>query len=134
MPELAGLSDVVWNDNFIMAVPLMFYKSARYKGRGKSIFDAKIDNFDALDEAWSQWMDALRKNRTKEYIPENMLPRNPYTGKVLKPNAFDNAYISTEASMKEGQTNKIDLVQGNIPHESYLATYITALDLSLIHI
>lgn len=131
MPELAGLSDVVWNDNFIMAVPLMFYKSARYKGRGKSIFDAKIDNFDALDEAWSQWMDALRKNRTKEYIPENMLPRNPYTGKVLKPNAFDNAYISTEASMKEGQTNKIDLVQGNIPHESYLATYITALDLCL---
>ena len=76
-------------------------------------------------------MDALRKNRTKEYIPENMLPRNPYTGKVLKPNAFDNAYISTEASMKEGQTNKIDLVQGNIPHESYLATYITALDLCL---
>lgn len=131
VPELAGLSDVVWNDNFIMAVPMMFYKSARYKGRGKSIFDAKIDNFDALDEAWSQWMDALRKNRTKEYIPENMLPRNPYTGKVLKPNAFDNAYISTEASMKEGQTNKIDLVQGNIPHESYLATYITALDLCL---
>lgn len=131
MPELAGLSDVVWNDNFIMAVPMMFYKSARYKGRGKSIFDAKIDNFDALDETWSQWMDALRKNRTKEYIPENMLPRNPYTGKVLKPNAFDNAYISTEASMKEGQTNKIDLVQGNIPHESYLATYITALDLCL---
>ncbi len=129
--ELAGLSDVVWNDNFMMAVPMMFYKSARYEGRGKSIFDAKIDNFDALDEAWSQWMDALRKNRTKEYIPENMLPRNPYTGKVLKPNAFDNAYISTEASMKEGQTNKIDLVQGNIPHESYLATYITALDLCL---
>lgn len=131
VPELAGLSDVVWNDNFMMAVPMMFYKSARYEGRGKSIFDAKIDNFDALDEAWSQWMDALRKNRTKEYIPENMLPRNPYTGKVLKPNAFDNAYISTEASMKEGQTNKIDLVQGNIPHESYLATYITALDLCL---
>ena len=131
VPELTGLSDVVWNDNFMMAVPMMFYKSAKYEGRGKSVFDSKIDNFDALDEAWSQWMDALRKNRTKEYIPENMLPRNPYTGKVLKPNAFDNAYISTEASMKEGQTNKIDLVQGNIPHESYLATYITALDLCL---
>lgn len=65
MPELAGLSDVVWNDNFIMAVPMMFYKSARYKGRGKSIFDAKIDNFDALDEAWSQWMDALRKTEQR---------------------------------------------------------------------
>ena len=82
IPELAHLSDVTWNDKFIMAVPLLFYKSAKYKGRGKSIFDAKIDNFDALDEAWSQWMDALRKNRTKEYIPENMLPRSPIDGKL----------------------------------------------------
>lgn len=131
IPELAHLSDVTWNDKFIMAVPLLFYKSAKYKGRGKSIFDAKIDNFDALDEAWSQWMDALRKNRTKEYIPENMLPRNPLDGKVLKPNAFDNAYIKTDGSMAEGTVNKIELVQGNIPHESYLATYITALDLCL---
>lgn len=131
IPELAHLNDVTWNDKFIMAVPLMFYKSAKYKGRGKSIFDAKIDNFDALDEAWSQWMDALRKNRTKEYIPENMLPRNPLDGKVLKPNAFDNAYIQTDGSMAEGTVNKIELVQGNIPHESYLATYITALDLCL---
>ena len=131
IPELAHLSDVTWNDKFIMAVPIMFYKSAKYKGRGKSIFDAKIDNFDALDEAWSQWMDALRKNRTKEYIPENMLPRNPLDGKVLKPNAFDNAYIQTDGSMAEGTVNKIELVQGNIPHESYLATYITALDLCL---
>ena len=131
IPELAHLSDVTWNDKFIMAVPLLFYKSAKYKGRGKSIFDAKIDNFDALDEAWSQWMDALRRNRTKEYIPENMLPRNPLDGKVLKPNAFDNAYIKTDGSMAEGTVNKIELVQGNIPHESYLATYITALDLCL---
>lgn len=131
IPELAHLSDVTWNDKFIMAVPIVFYKSAKYKGRGKSIFDAKIDNFDALDEAWSQWMDALRRNRTKEYIPENMLPRSPIDGKVLKPNAFDNAYIQTDGSMAEGTVNKIELVQGNIPHESYLATYITALDLCL---
>lgn len=45
------------NDKFIMAVPLLFYKSAKYKGRGKSIFDAKIDNFDALDEdGHNGWM------------------------------------------------------------------------------
>lgn len=131
MPELAGLSDVVWNDNFIMAVPMMFYKSARYKGRGKSIFDAKIDNFDALDEAWSQWMDALRKTEQRNTFQKICSQEIRTQERFLKPNAFDNAYISTEASMKEGQTNKIDLVQGNIPHESYLATYITALDLCL---
>lgn len=131
VPELAHLNDITWNDKFMMAVSLMFYKSAKYEGRGKSIYDAKIDNFDALDEAWSQWMDALRKNRLKEYIPENMLPRNPFDGSVLKPNAFDNAYIRIDGAMPEGNVNKIELVQGDIPHESYLSTYITALDLCL---
>lgn len=129
--ELANLQPILWNEHFMMAVPLKFFNSAKYKGRGKSIFDGKIDNFDALDEAWSQWMDALRKNRTKEYIPENMLPRNPNNGEILKPNAFDNAYIQTDASMSENDKHQIELIQGNIPHESYLATYITALDLCL---
>ena len=115
----------------MLAVPLMFYKSAKFKGRGKSIFDSKIDNFDALDEAWSQWMEALRLNKTKEYIPESMLPRDPDTGAVLKPNAFDNAYIQVETSMAEKAAPKIEREQSNIPHESYLATYITALDLCL---
>lgn len=129
--ELANLQPILWNEHFMMAVPLKFFNSAKYKGRGKSIYDGKIDNFDALDEAWSQWMDALRKNRTKEYIPENMLPRNPNTGEVLKPNSFDNAYIQTDTTMGENDKHQISLVQGNIPHESYLATYITALDLCL---
>lgn len=129
--ELANLQPILWNEHFMMAVPLKFFNSAKYKGRGKSIYDGKIDNFDALDEAWSQWMDALRKNRTKEYIPENMLPRNPNTGEVLKPNSFDNAYIQTDTAMGENDKHQISLVQGNIPHESYLATYITALDLCL---
>ncbi len=131
VPELAGLKNVTWNDNFMLAVPLMFYKSAKFKGRGKSIFDSKIDNFDALDEAWSQWMEALRLNKTKEYIPESMLPKDPNTGAVLKPNSFDNAYIQVETSMAEKAAPKIEREQSNIPHESYLATYITALDLCL---
>lgn len=76
-------------------------------------------------------MEALRLNKTKEYIPLNMLPRNPNTGEVLIPNAFDNMYIQIEASMTEGAANKIEREQSNIPHESYLATYITALDLCL---
>ena len=131
LPETAGLKDVSWAGDFMMALPVVFDKSPKYAGRGKSVYDGRIDNFDAVDEAWSQWMDALRRNRTKEYIPDNMLPRNPYTGELLVPNPFDNAYIKTDAPMAENASNKIELVQGNIPHESYLATYITALDLCL---
>ena len=132
VPELAGLRPVTWEDkSFMMAIPLMFYKSAKFKGRGKSIYDSKIDEFDALDEAWSQWMDALRHNRTKEYIPENLLPRNPSNGEVMLPNSFDNAYIQYSSPMAEGANYKIEREQSEIPHEGYLATYITALDLCL---
>ena len=76
-------------------------------------------------------MDALRSGRSKEYIPDNLLPRDPNTGAILKPNAFDNRYIQTEADMREGTQNKITLDQPAIPHDSYLATYCTALDLAL---
>jgi hypothetical protein len=110
---------------------LQVFESAKYEGRGGSIFDGKLDSFDALDEAWSQWMDALRAGRSKEYIPECLLPRNPNNGEVLKPNHFDNRYIRTDAEMSENAQNKIDVEQPTIPHESYLATYCTALDLCL---
>ncbi len=131
IPQTAGLNPVTWADNFCMAIPFKVFKSSKWKGRGKSLFDGKADNFDSFDEAWSQWMDALRRNRTKEYIPETMLPRNPHTGEILKPNAFDNSYIQTDSPALEGAIKKIELIQGDIPHESYLSTYITALDLCL---
>lgn len=76
-------------------------------------------------------MDALRAGRAKEYIPECFLPRNSATGEVLQPNPFDNRYIRTDNDMAEGTSNKIDLEQPDIPHESYLASYMTALDLCL---
>ena len=132
LPETAGLVDVGWNENFMMAEYISFYPSKKWEGRGKSVFDSKIDEFDSLDEIWSQWMDALRANRTRQYIPEDMLPRNPNTGEVLAPNAFDNRYIQCDSPMQENINNKeISLKQGQIPHESYLSTYITALDLCL---
>lgn len=60
-----------------MALPLLFKKSKKYPGRGKPLFDGKLDNFDAFDEVWSQWMLALRKGQIKTYIPESLLPRDP---------------------------------------------------------
>lgn len=120
--------NVITRGQYMLAMPIMFYKSDRYEGRGKSIYDKKIDAFDSHDEIWSQWMDALRAGRTKEYIPESLLPRNAETGKVMPPNAFDHKYIKTENDMKEGSKNQIEVIQPDIPHESYLAAYVTSLD------
>ena len=124
-------SEVSYGGNFMMAQQFMAFKSSKYKGRGKSIFDGKADSFDSLDESWSQWMDALRRGRSKEYIPETMLPRNPKTGELLQPNPFDHAYIKADKPMKEGENSEIVVKQPTIPHESYQSTYITALDLCL---
>lgn len=122
---------VKFDEDIMLAVPCVFNESERYPGRGEGIFDSKIDAFDALDEAWSQWMDALRANRAKQYIPNNLLPRNPKTGMPIKPNAFDNRFIEIGADMGQNAQNRIVTEQPSIPHDSYLATYITALDLAL---
>lgn len=129
--QFADLIRTEWDSDDMMAIPVMFYDSDKFENRGQSIFDKKIDAFDSFDEAYSQWIDALRAGRTKEYIPENLIPRDPHTGKVLAPNPFDNRYIRTDADMKERAENKIATVSGDIHHDSYLATYVTALDLCL---
>lgn len=132
VPALQNVVELVeFDKSFIMAEPLKFFESTKFKGRGKSVYTGKHDSFDSMDETWSQWMDALRKGRSKEYIPKSLLPVDQNTGQYKKPNAFDDAFIAIEDSITEGTTNKIDLIQPNIPHESYLQTYMTALDLCL---
>lgn len=131
VPQTAGLQDITWADDFMLAEYVSFYASDKFDGRGQSAFDAKRDNFDALDEAWSQWIDALRAGRTKTYIPENLIPRNPKTGELAKPNSFDNRYIKLASAQSETDNGKINTESATIQHESYLSTYITALDLCL---
>ena len=130
-PPTQGLSDWSFSKNLMLAVPLQIYESNKYKGRGGSIFDGKLDSFDAFDEAWSQWMDALRAGRARTYIPESYIPRNPETGELLKPNPFDNRFIAGDDNMSEDGKNTISTEQPAIPHDSYQASYITALDLCL---
>lgn len=131
IPQTENLVDVTFDKSFCMAVPYMIYESDKWEGRGQSIFDSKCDNFDSLDETWSQWIDALRAGRAKTYIPDDLLPRNPNTGEILKPSYFDNRYIQTDKCMKENVASTIDTEQPTIPTENYIQTYITALDLCL---
>lgn len=123
--------DVLSNGSFCMAVPFMIYESSKWENRGRSIFDGKEGAFDALDEAFSQWMDALRGSRPNKYIPKSLLPRDPETGYVLNPNEFDNRFIANESDMSENGKNEIKLVQPAIPSENYLESYMTALDACL---
>lgn len=131
LEKTKDLKSVYFDNTVIMAEYLSFFASDKWEGRGQSIFDSKRDNFDALDEAWSQWVDALRANRTKTYIPEDLLPRDMNTGAIRHGNPFDNRFIATGTPMQENATSKIETQNGTIDCNSYLTTYITALDLCL---
>ena len=131
VPELAELTTVINEDKFIMAVPLMFKRSPHHKGRGKSLFEGKSGAFDAFDECVSQWVESMRDARSNKYIPETLLPKNPHTGEILQPNAFDNRYVKTGADLSEDSKNEIKVIHGDIPHDALVNTYITLLDLCL---
>ncbi|MGG3840774.1 capsid protein [Paenibacillus thiaminolyticus] len=131
VPETAELADVTYDGDFIMAVPLMFFRSKKWKGRGKSIFDSKADSFDALDEVISQWVDAIRAGRVQKYIPEDLIPKNPQTGALMRPNPFDNQFVRVGSVMAEDAKGQINMVQPQILYEAFVASYASALDMCL---
>lgn len=132
LPETAKLApEVTFTGDFIMAVPLMFFRSKKWPGRGKSIYDSKADSFDALDEVISQWIDAIRAGRVQKYIPEDMIPRNPTDGSLLRPNPFDNQFIRMGSVMAEDAKGQINTVQPQILYEAFVSSYASALDMCL---
>lgn len=129
LDETEDLKEVTDN-TFMMAIPMMFNKSKKFKGRGQSIIEKKIDAFDSFDEVWSQWIDALRDNRTHEYIPEDLLPQDE-NGNYLKPNTFDRRFTKIGSNLQEDKGSQIIRNNSNFDYEGMLQSYITALDLCL---
>lgn len=131
VPDLAGLADVTWEGNYMMALPMMFYQSPIFEGRGRSIYDLKTDAFDALDETISQWQDAVRLGRIKRYIPKSLIPYDQETGKPLPVNPLDNQFTALADPMNENGQSRIMTEQPAIQYEGYVNTYINNLDLCL---
>jgi hypothetical protein len=144
IPKLIGVEDVSFagyiedaqgnvlaKGLFNMAIPFKIFKSAKYENRGKSIFENKIGDFDALDEIVSQWLDAIRKGRATSYIPKSLIPRDPKTGESLLPNSFEHTYIEVKGGMQEDGEDKVQVTQPIIPSSNYMESYITYLDLCL---
>ncbi len=108
-----------------------FMMACLFKIEEDAIYDKKTDAFDSLDEAWSQWMEAIRMGRATKYIPVSLIPRDPKTGKLMKHNSFDNQFIEINDDENEDGKNKIHVEQPDIKINSYESTYINALDLAL---
>jgi len=126
-----GLTNLVNPYRFPLATVLMFGENPRHEGRGRSVFDGKNGAFDALDECVSQWVDALRDGRVQTYIPDGYLPRDPETGALLRPNAFNARYVLKEEAAMEGQSPRIEVVQPGISTTALLESYTTFLNICL---
>lgn len=131
VPELADLGDDEFDSDIMWAVPLRFYKSQKWKGRGKSLFDSKTDSFDALDEVISQWVDAIRSGRVNKYIPEDLIPKDINNGELLKPNPFDNQFIKVKSAFNEDKRGLIEVTQAEIAYEAFVTSYASKLDMCL---
>lgn len=129
LEETKELSEIKDN-SFIMAVPMMFNKSKKFKGRGQSILEKKLDAFDSLDEVWSQWIEAIRDNKTITYIPDDLIPQNK-NGDFLEPNTFDRRYAKVGSNATEDKGSQITRENSDFDYEGMLQSYITALDLCL---
>lgn len=131
IPETAHLNDIGIEGDLFLAVPLKILSSTKYKNRGKALFDSKTDVLDGLDEVISQWMDAIRMGRIKRYIPENLIPRDPYTGELLPANPFDNDFIAIGDNMAEKSNQQVAVSQPQISYEAYVSSYASFLDMVL---
>lgn len=134
VPQLAEYKPVQYEGSFTMAIPLIIFKSQKYPGRGRSVFDSKTDAFDSHDEIISQWVDAVRSGRVQNYIPEDMIPRDPKNGTLVSTaavNRFGTDFIQIQSSNKENSISKIETVQPEIRYDAFLQTYAATLDMCL---
>ncbi len=131
LPETAHLYDIGIEGNLMLAVPVKFFDSTRYKNRGKALFEGKTDVLDGLDEVISQWIDAIRMGRIKRYIPDNLIPRDPDTGELMPANPFDNDFIALSDGMNEKSNQQVEISQPQISYEAYVNSYTNFLDMVL---
>lgn len=140
VPELKDLKDILFlkadgeiDRKIRLAIPYKVWDSTLYEGRGKSIFDDKKQAFDSLDEAWSTWIDAMRKGLTQRYIPTSLIPKDRY-GNLLVKNDFRNNYIELDSgglTFENGTSPQVQCVQPQIDTNRYVAFYSSALDICL---
>lgn len=116
---------------YMLAVPLIFFPSSKWEGRGESIFDKREGILSAIDEGLSQWVYAERMARPKTFIKDSLIKRDPKTnGEMMKPNAFNDFFV-VDDDMGENGKNGITTVQFEIPWQSYFQTHVAFLDCAL---
>jgi len=134
IPETEAINPEINFTGGMLAVPVRFFKSPQWSGRGASLFASKTPAFDALDEVVSEWWDAYRKGRIKQFLPEDMFEHDITTGKVKRPNPFDDMFVFTKTLMAEDGKPAMSTYSPGILADEHATGYAQALDMALMGI
>lgn len=119
-------------DDFLVVFKKNTNNNQLYKGeRGVPDIQGLASIEDALTEAVSDLIDAIRKGGIREYIDERMLPQT-VDGQLQAHNPFNKTVITTRSQSTPGQSSKlVEIVQGNIDYRSYVETIQTLVSLAI---
>jgi len=134
VPETENIQPEVTFTGEMLAVPLIIFKSPQWAGRGASLIASKTPAFDALDEVVSEWWDAYRKGRVKQFLPEDMFERDTETGKIKRPSPFDDMFVAVKTIMTEEGKPAMSTFSPGILAAEHAAGYAQALDMALVGI
>ncbi len=133
---LKDTAEYIEIDNFneILGVPCIYFKNTDNIGYGRSIFMGKCDLFDALDECASQSNTTVRRSTPIEYISDDALERDSFTGEPKLPKLYDRKFLQ-KPSQRDGDGNlensAIQTTQPNLNISQYSAEEINIINLIL---
>ena len=116
LPEYYDFSNVYQGQ---LCWTLKAIQHPKYRNRGQSIFKNKIDVMDIIDETISQLGDSVRSSRTMTYLPPNMIPRDPQTGRLVEPNKFLGTFI---IGSKDSESGKAQIEKAKVNADEYNST------------
>lgn len=113
LPETAGLKPLKFrtSDGKPLRQLLAVYKEN--KTNATSDYSGIIDDFQALDEIYTNMVNYIRKSKVKVYMPENMCKKTE-KGETVVPNDYDSDYTilydnNPEGTQQEAKRDVIDI-------------------------
>ena len=134
IPDLAELQDsMILGIHRLMAVPVRYYFDPLHPGRGKSIYDGKLDLFDLMDEILTQAGQTNRVSTPVEYYPADLLERTR-KGEPILPAVYNRQYvkISSTPDGDGNMNNQIQTTQPDLDFDKYERLFQDTLSNALI--
>lgn len=100
----------------ILAVPCMFFDDPIHPHMGRSVLQGKGGLIDQIDETISVHGLVIRYSTPMEYIPRDLLERDPHNPeKVKEPSTYFRQFVITEAPTTNDPANGTDRIQVTQP-------------------